>query len=164
MMDRPVPMLRNPLRNRSTSFKWQYVLACVVSLVGAFFGGLYGGLVAAFAGDSWWNSDFALSCFQYALAVGGVCVGAVPGMVWLLCLRQKWVLPFLCVATCALLLPLFEMRLMGNDSLGLIYAGAVVFGFVVGLLFWIQTRRTAKRRNGDRYEALGKATDSEDRL
>lgn len=144
MMDMPAPMFRNPLRNRSTSFKWQYVLACVVSLVGAFFGGIYGGLVAAFAGDSWWTSDFALSCFQYAAVVGGVCVGAAPGMVWLLCLGQKWVIPFLGVAACALLLPVFEWMQIRNNSLGLLCAGALVFGLAAGLVFWLFTRRSRK--------------------
>ena len=121
------------------------MIASVVGLTGAFFGGVYGSLVAGFAGDSWWTSSFALSCFQFAAAFGGVCLGAVPGMLWLLCLRQRWVLPFLCAAVGALLLPAFESMSIGNDSMGLLYAGVVVFGFVVGFTLWIFARRPGKR-------------------
>ena len=125
--------------------KWQYIIASVVGLTGAIFGGIYGSLLAAFAGDSWWSNEFALSCFQYAMAIGGVCLGAVPGMIWLLCLRQKWVLPFLCAGVCALLLPAFELMPIGNNSMGLFYAGVVAFGFVIGFALWICARRPAKR-------------------
>ena len=75
--------------------KWQYIVAAVVGLAGAFFGGVWGSILAAFAGDSWWTSDVALKTYQFAIAFGGACLGAVPGTVWLLYLRQKWVLPFL---------------------------------------------------------------------
>lgn len=61
--------------------KWQYIVASVVGLTGAFFGGVFGGFVSAFAGDSWWNSDVALKLFQYTIAFGGACLGAVPGTV-----------------------------------------------------------------------------------
>jgi len=124
--------------------EWQYVVASVVGLAGAVFGGIYGSLVAAFAGDSWWSNEFALSSFQYAVAFGGVCLGAVPGTIWLLCLRKKWVLPFLCTAFCALLLPAFELMSIGNNSMGLLYAGVVALGFVVGVVLWIRSRRPAK--------------------
>ena len=125
--------------------KWQYIAASVVGLTGAFFGGIFGSLLAAFAGDSWWTSDVVFKSYQFAIAYGGACVGAVPGAVWLLCLRQKWVLPVLFTAGCALLLPLFESLPMRNESMGMLYAGAVASGFVVGLILWIYLRRSPKR-------------------
>jgi hypothetical protein len=121
--------------------KWQFIIASVVGLTGAFFGGVFGSLVAAFAGDSWWNSQSALKIFQFAIAFSGVCLGAVPGAVWLFCLRQKWVLPLFWVAGCGLLLPAFEMAPIRNDSKGLLYAGVVVSGFVVGFSLWVYGRR-----------------------
>ena len=123
---------------------WQYIIASVVGLIGAVLGGIYGSLLAAFAGDSWWSNDFALSSFQYAMAFGGVCVGALPGTIWLLCLRKKLVLPFLCAAVCALLLPAFESMPVGNNLMGLLYAGVVALGFVVGVVLWLIGKRTAK--------------------
>ena len=126
--------------------RWQYLVAALVGLIGALFGGIYGSLVAGFAGDSWWTSQFALSCFQAAAAIGGICVGGAPGMIWLFCLRQKWVLPVLGAATGTLLLPALQSMPLRNDTLGLLYAGVVTLGFMVGLSLWIWARRTASRR------------------
>lgn len=135
----------NPAPVRSfVKTKWQYIVASVIGLVGAFFGGVFGSLIAAFAGDSWWPSEFALGCFQYAAVIGGVCVGAVPGMIWLLCLRQKWVLPVIGVGTGALLLPVLERMSISNHAMGLLYAGVVALGFVLGFVFWMVVRRRAK--------------------
>lgn len=129
--------------------KWPYMIASAVGLTGAFFGGILGSLAAAFAGDSWWSNQFAFSSFQCALFVGGVCFGAVPGMIWLLCLRQKWVLPFLSAGVCAMLLPVIDAMYMANhitgDSRGLTYAGVVAFGFVGGTALWMIGRRPAKQ-------------------
>ncbi len=125
--------------------KWQFVAASIVGLTGAFFGGVWGRMLAAFAGDSWWTSDFALHFYQYAITFGGVCLGAVPGAVWLLCLRQRWVLPFLLAAGCALLLPVFEKVPMHNESMGLLYGGFVISGLVIGIAIWIYGRRHSSR-------------------
>ncbi len=130
--------------------KWQFVAASIVGLTGAIFGGIYGGFFAAFAGDSWWTSDFALHFYQYAITFAGVCLGAVPGAVWLLCLRQRWVLPFLWVAGCALLLPVFEKMPMRNESMGLLYGGFVISGLVVGIAIWVYGRRRLKTESGPR--------------
>lgn len=142
-IDQTVPTSNMITRNILLS-KWQFFAASIFGLLGAFFGGIYGSLAAAFAGDSWWTSDFALNFYQYALASGGVCLGAVPGAVWLFCLRQRWVLPFLWAAGCALLLPVFEQMPMRNDSMGLLYGGFLISGFVVGIAIWIFGRRRLK--------------------
>lgn len=127
--------------------KWQFIVATVIGLSGALVGGFYGSFVAAFAGDSWWESDFALNFYQNAIAFGGVCLGAVPGAVWLLCLGQRWVLPFLSAAGCALLLPVFERMPMRNESMGLLYGGFVISGFVIGITIWLCGRRHVKTDN-----------------
>jgi hypothetical protein len=125
--------------------KWQHIVASVVALAGAFFGGVWGSLLAAFAGDGWWTSDVALKTYQFSITLGWTCWGAVPGAVWLLCLRQKWVLPLLLAAGCALLIPVFESIPIRNESRGLFYAGGIASGFVVGLILWICVRRSPKR-------------------
>ena len=140
----PAPSPNPSLKKSSAKLKWQFFFAAAVSLVGAALGGIFGSFIAAFAGDSWWTSRFALSCFQHAMAIGGGCVGAVPGMIWLFCLGQKWVLPFLFAAAGALLLPIFERMPISNTTLGLSYAGTLVFGFLAGGSLWIFKRRAAK--------------------
>lgn len=125
--------------------KWQYVVASALGLAGAFFGGVWGSLLAAFAGDSWWTSDLALKSYQFAIVFGGACLGAAPGAIWLLCLRQKWVLPFLLAGGCALLLPVFEIMPMRNEPMGVFYAGRVASGFVVGLALWFFVSRSPMR-------------------
>lgn len=130
--------------------KWQFVAASIVGLTGAVLGGIYGSLAAAFAGDSWWTSDFALDFFQFALAFGGVCLGAAPGAVWLLCLRQRWVLPFLWAAATALLLPALESMTISNESKGLFYGGIVISGLVIGITIWLYGRRHLKTESGPR--------------
>ena len=122
--------------NKTQKPKWPLIVAALLALVGAFFGGVFGGMAGAFAGDSWWPSKSALASFQYALTIGGTCVGATPGLTWLLCLRHRWVLPLLGMAGCALLLPAFEAADIRNATLGPLYAGTVAFGFVVGLVLW----------------------------
>jgi hypothetical protein len=96
--------------------KWQLVAASVVGLTGAFVGGCCGALGAGFAGDAYWTSDFAMDVYQYALTFSGVCLGAVPGAVWLRCLRQRWVLPFLWAAASALLHPALRSMYMNTGS------------------------------------------------
>jgi hypothetical protein len=132
--------------------KWQFPAASLVGLTGAFFGGISGSLAAGFAGDAWWTNTFALNVYQYALTFGGVCLGAVPGAVWLLCLRQRCVLPFLWAAGCALLHPALSSMYMNTgssmhisrDTIGLLYGGFVISGFVVGIAIWIFGRRRLK--------------------
>jgi hypothetical protein len=127
--------------------KWQLVAASVIGLTGAFFGGVYGSLLAAFTGDSWWTNDIALGFFQFALAFGGVCLGAVPGAIWLLCLRQRWVLPILWAAAAALLLPALESMRISNEPKGLLYGGIVISGLVIGFSIWACGRRSSRNRN-----------------
>lgn len=126
---------------------WQFVAASIVGLTGAVLGGIYGSLAAAFAGDSWWTSEFALNFFQFAIALGGVCLGAVPGAVWLLCLRQRWVLPFLWAAATALLLPALESMTISNESKGLLYGGVVISGLVIGFSIWVHGRRHLEKQD-----------------
>ena len=130
--------------------KWQFVAASIVGLTGAVLGGIYGSLAAAFAGDSWWTTPFALNVYQYALTFSGVCLGAVPGAVWLLCLRQRWVLPFLWAAATALLLPVLESMTISNESKGLLYGGIVISGLVIGFSIWFYGRRHLKTESGPR--------------
>ncbi|BCX48062.1 hypothetical protein HAHE_19700 [Haloferula helveola] len=121
--------------------KWQFIAASILALAGALFGGIFGGLVGAFAGDSWWSSDLAMSAFQTTLVVGGACLGAVPGAVWLLCLRQKWVLPILSAGGCAALFPAYEAMKLRNESLASLYAGTVLLGFIAGILIWARSKK-----------------------
>ena len=136
--------------------KWQFVAASIVGLTGAFFGGIYGSLAAAFAGDAYWTSTFALNFYQDAITFSGVCLGAVPGAVWLLCLRQRWVLPFLWAAASALLHPALRSMYMNTtgsmhisiDSMGLLYGGFVISGLLIGISIWVYGRRRLKTEQG----------------
>ena len=74
-----------------------------------------------------------------------MCLGAVPGLIWLLCLRQKWVLPFLGGAFGALAVPLCDVLSLSNTSRGFLSAGGLILGLVVGLLLWLYFRRRAKQ-------------------
>ena len=94
-------MTETPSVNKPQKPKWPLVVAALLALVGAFFGGVFGGMAAAFAGDSWWPNKSTLDWFQYALTISGSCVGATPGLIWLLCLGHRWMLPLLGIAGCS---------------------------------------------------------------
>lgn len=123
--------------------KHKLLAASILSLSGAMVGGGYGSLVAAFAGDSWWDNRVSLGCYQHAIVLGAACVGAMPGNIWLYRLKQRWVLALLCAACGALaLVPLGWIRL-DNDLLGFLYPGIVAAGFVIGLSLWVLGKRSA---------------------
>lgn len=124
--------------------KWQFIVATVIGLSGALVGGVFGGLLAGFAGDAYWSNAYVLDAYQFAMTFGGICLGAVPGAIWLLCLRQRWVLPILWTAASALLDPAIGMMPIRSDLQGLIYVGVVYCAFIIGFSLWVYGRRSSK--------------------
>jgi len=127
--------------------KWHFIAASVIGVVGAFFGGVWGGLAAAFAGDSWWTSQGALESFQMTVACSGILLGFAPAAIWLLCLGQRWVLPILCGAGASLSLFAMELISMSNNVKGMLYPAVVCSGLLAGLALWMMTRRSAVRKS-----------------
>ena len=137
-------MTEDPKDDKKKKRAWPLVVAALLALAGAGFGGVFGGMAAAFAGDSWWPDKSALNWFQYAITTGGICVGAAPGLIWLLCLGHRWALPLLGIAACALLLPVFEASDIQNNTLGPLYAGTIAVGFVLGTALWLVSKRSTR--------------------
>jgi hypothetical protein len=65
-------------------------------------------------------------------------------MIWLLRLKQKWVLPFLSTAGFALLLLVYDLMPISNTTLGWLSCGTILLGFVLGCSAWIYLRLSEK--------------------
>lgn len=75
-------------------FNWRATLVLVLVAGGALWGGVFGAMIAAFAGDAS-PSKFAMNCFLASWVAGGASLGALPGLIvgWLLGLKRlKWLL------------------------------------------------------------------------
>jgi hypothetical protein len=75
-------------------FNWRAALVIVLSMGGALLGGVWGAMIAAFAGDAS-PSEFAMNCFVASWVAGAASLGALPGLIVGLLLgltRLKWLL------------------------------------------------------------------------
>ena len=59
---------------------WRLAVVAVLSVGGAVWGGAFGAMCAAFAGDASPN-EFAMNCFMMWGVLGGASLGALPGLI-----------------------------------------------------------------------------------
>ena len=123
--------------------------AISLMLPGAIILGWLGLMTSAFAGD---NGFFADSSWKYAYfwgGVGGVSLGAFPGIAYGVYHRLRWVYPLFGAAACALATLGLEVANFGPQNINYLiklYAGLLVFGFAAGGVWWYVARELANER------------------